>query len=202
MHRIAIHRIERHFLAIEKHRLRRDRTGCHDVTIGEDQAALGIDDEAGRLARHVPLGVEGARLIHLDGDDAAGHALERSCPAGIFGGGDRHHRGRCIFPSKYSKRRQDQKREAGGFIHSYKRTRGDLAEREDSACAGGLRLGERSASRFPLIRAGRNPTRSPAPRKLTERPWIRRPSPDQIIHAARGRYGRRRFRSPYSATRR
>ena len=64
--------------------------GRHDVTIGEDQAALGVDDEAGRLARHVPFGVERARQVDLDRDDAGRDALERARPARIFGVGDRH----------------------------------------------------------------------------------------------------------------
>ena len=91
--RIAIHRIERDFLAIEEHRLRRHRPGRHDVAIGEDQAALGVDDEAGRLARHVPLGVERARQVDLDRDDAARDPLERAGPARVFGVGDRHDAG-------------------------------------------------------------------------------------------------------------
>src|SRR5437899_1909976 len=32
-----------------------------DVAVGEDQAALGVDHEAGRLAARVPLGVDGDR---------------------------------------------------------------------------------------------------------------------------------------------
>ena len=57
--------------------------GRHDVTIGEDQAALGVDHEAGRLRGGVPLGVEGARLVDLDRDHAPGDALERHGPVRI-----------------------------------------------------------------------------------------------------------------------
>ena len=70
VHRVAIHGIQRHFLAIQEHRLRRHRPGRHDVAVGENQAALRVDDEAGRLTRHIPFGVERARQVDLDGDDA------------------------------------------------------------------------------------------------------------------------------------
>jgi hypothetical protein len=61
VHRIAIDRVQRDFLAIEETPPAPSPSGRHDVTIREDQAALGVDDEAGRLARHIPFGVERAR---------------------------------------------------------------------------------------------------------------------------------------------
>jgi len=50
---------------IQEGRLRGDRSGRHDVPVGEDEAALRIDHEAGGLRRYVALGIEGARLIDL-----------------------------------------------------------------------------------------------------------------------------------------
>ncbi len=84
VHRIAIHRIELHFLAIEERRFRRDRARRDDVTVGENQPALGIDDETGGLRGAVPLRVEGARLIDFDRHDAVRDALERDGPVRIF----------------------------------------------------------------------------------------------------------------------
>ena len=74
-----------------------------DMAIREDEAALGIDDEAGRLRRGVPLRVEGARLVDFDGDDALRDALERAGPAAVgrldadhrLGGSRRGRRRRC-----------------------------------------------------------------------------------------------------------
>ena len=81
VHGIAIHRLELDFLAIEEcrdglHRARRD-----DVPVRQDQAALGVDHEAGRLRRRVPLRVEGARCVDLDRDHAGRDPLERPGPA-------------------------------------------------------------------------------------------------------------------------
>src|SRR5207244_2290805 len=83
VYRIAVHGIELNFLAIEEGRLRGHGTRGHDVAVGEDQAALGVDHEAGRLGARVPLRVEGAGRIDVDRDDAAGDALERVGPVGI-----------------------------------------------------------------------------------------------------------------------
>ena len=83
VHRIAIHRVELHFLAIEERGLGGHRARGHDVAVGEDQAALGIDHEAGGLRGGVPLRIEGARRIDVDRHDAAGDALERHGPVGI-----------------------------------------------------------------------------------------------------------------------
>src|SRR5437868_4211073 len=83
VHRIAVHGIELNFLAIEEGRLRGHGARGHDVAVGEDQAALGVDHEAGRLGARVPLRVEGAGRIDVDRDDAAGDALERVGPVGI-----------------------------------------------------------------------------------------------------------------------
>ena len=57
VHRIAIHGIELHFLAIEEGGLGRDRAWRDHMAIGEDQSALRIDHEAGGLSTGVAFGV-------------------------------------------------------------------------------------------------------------------------------------------------
>ena len=84
MDRIAVHRIELHFLAIQEGRLGGDGPRRHDVAIGQNETMLGIDDESSRLRRRVPLRVECARRIHVDGDDTARDALERHRPIRVF----------------------------------------------------------------------------------------------------------------------
>ncbi len=84
MHRIAIHRVELHFLPVQKGRLRGDRAGRHHVTVGKDQAALGVDDETGRLRRRIPLSIECPGRIDVDGHDAARDPLEGRGPVGIL----------------------------------------------------------------------------------------------------------------------
>ncbi len=79
---IAVHRIQLHLLAIEEDRLRGHGSRRHDMPIRQDESALGVDDEARGLRRRVPLGVEGARAVDLNGDDAAGDSLQGLCPAG------------------------------------------------------------------------------------------------------------------------
>ena len=83
VHRVAVHRVQLHFLAVEEGRLRGHRPRGHDVTVGEDQAALGVHHEAGRLRGGVPLGVEGARQVDVDRDHARGDVLERHGPVRI-----------------------------------------------------------------------------------------------------------------------
>ncbi len=84
MHGIAVDRIELHFLPVQEGRLGGDRAGGDHVPVREDQATLGVDHEPGRLRGRVPLGVEGARRIDVDGDDAARNALEGGGPVGIL----------------------------------------------------------------------------------------------------------------------
>jgi len=78
------------------------------VTIGEDQSALGVDHEAGGLRRSIPLGIERARLVDLDGDHALRDAGERATPSGALtlrlgqcglrrGSGLTHHLGRRVL---------------------------------------------------------------------------------------------------------
>ena len=82
--RVAVDRAQFDFLAVLEDRGRDHGPRRHDVPVGQDQAALGIDDEAGRLARLVPLGVERARLVDLDRDDRRGDALERAVPGRVL----------------------------------------------------------------------------------------------------------------------
>ena len=84
VHRIAVHRVELHFLAVEERGLGGHRARRHDVAVREDQSALGVDDEPRRLRGGVPLGVERARLVDLDGDDALGNSRQRAAPGGAL----------------------------------------------------------------------------------------------------------------------
>ncbi len=86
VHRVAIDGVQLDFLAVLEHRRRYHRSGRDDVPVGQDQAALGVDHETRRLARLVPLGVEGAGLVDLDRDDRRRDALERTVPRRTFGG--------------------------------------------------------------------------------------------------------------------
>ena len=76
--------IELHFLAIEERGLGRHRARRHHVAVGEDEAALGIDHEAGGLRGGIPLRIERARLVDLDGDHALGDSRQGSAPRGAF----------------------------------------------------------------------------------------------------------------------
>ncbi len=87
VHRVAIDGVQFDFLAVLEHRGRHHRSGCHDVAVGQDQATHRVDHEARRLARLVPLGVEGAGLVDLDGHDRRRDALERPVPRRTLGGG-------------------------------------------------------------------------------------------------------------------
>ncbi len=84
VHGIAIDRAQLDFLAILEHCRRHDRSGRDHVPVGQDQAALRVDDEAGRLARLVPLGVERAGLVDLDRDDRGRDAFERMVPGRVL----------------------------------------------------------------------------------------------------------------------
>ena len=87
VHRVAIDGVQLDFLAVLEHRGCHHRSGRHHVPVGQDQAAHGVDHEARRLARLVPLRVEGAGLVDFDGDDRRRDALDRAVPGGAFGGG-------------------------------------------------------------------------------------------------------------------
>ncbi len=87
VHRVAIDGVQLDFLPVLEHRGRHHRSGRDDVPVGQDQAALGVDHETRRLARLVPLGVEGAGLVDLDRDDRRRDALERTVPRRALGGG-------------------------------------------------------------------------------------------------------------------
>ena len=54
------------------------------MAIGEDEAALGIDDESRRLRGRIPLRIKRARGIDFNGHDGACDALERDGPVGAF----------------------------------------------------------------------------------------------------------------------
>ena len=106
MHRVAVHRRQLHFLVVQEHRFRHHRARGHYVPVGQDQATLRIHDEARRLARHVPVGVEGARPVDADGHDAGRDALERGAPVGRLrrdlGGGQRR---RLVYRRRGGRRR-------------------------------------------------------------------------------------------------
>ena len=74
------------------------------MAVGEDQAALRVDHEAGGLRGGVPFGVERARRIDFDGDDAVRDALERDRPVRIFfdGGGLLRDAAACCWPPPFA----------------------------------------------------------------------------------------------------
>ena len=88
VHRIAIHGPQLDFLAILEHGRRDHRTRGDDVTVGEYQPALGVDHEAGGLARLVPFGVEGPRLVDLDRDNRRRNPRQRLVPGVGLPNGD------------------------------------------------------------------------------------------------------------------
>src|SRR5690606_6044722 len=92
MDRVAVHGIELDLFPIQEYRLRGHGPRRDDVPIRQDQAALRVDDESGRLARHVPFGVERARQIHLNRDDTACDPLNRARPPRILDFRDRNDR--------------------------------------------------------------------------------------------------------------
>ncbi len=83
MHRITIDGVELHLLAVEERGLRGNRSGGDDVTVGQDQAPLGVDHESGRLRRGIPLRVEGPGCIDIDRHHTARDPLESHRPVGI-----------------------------------------------------------------------------------------------------------------------
>ncbi len=82
MNRIAIDRIELHFLPVQEDGLRGHGSGRDDMTIGQYQSALGIDDEAGGLRGRIPLGIECARAVDLNGDHAGRNSFQGLRPIG------------------------------------------------------------------------------------------------------------------------
>ena len=78
--RVAIDRDEVDFLLIEEHGLRAHGSRRHDVPVREDQPALARRRRSPSPGSTVALGVERARAIDLDGDDAGRDALERAVP--------------------------------------------------------------------------------------------------------------------------
>ena len=116
--RIAVHGVQRHFFAIEKHGLSGNRPGRHDVTIRQDEPPPGIDDEAGRLARHIPFGVERPGLIDLDRDDTSRGPFQRASPPRILCGRYRHERrGRRRLLGGNQSCGNEQQSDAEGFLH-------------------------------------------------------------------------------------
>ena len=49
------------------------------MAIGQNEPALGVDDEPGRLRRGVPLRIERPHAVDLNRDHAGGDALESVC---------------------------------------------------------------------------------------------------------------------------
>src|SRR5210317_613562 len=56
--RVPVDRINGYLFVIDENRLGHDRTGRHDVAIGQDQSTARIDYESGGLGRLVPVGIE------------------------------------------------------------------------------------------------------------------------------------------------
>ena len=84
MHRIAVHGVELHFLAVEEGRLGGHGPGRDDMAVGQDEAALGVDHEPRSLRGRVPLRIERPRRIDIDRYDAAGDTLKRDGPVGVL----------------------------------------------------------------------------------------------------------------------
>ncbi len=82
---IPIHGNQLDFLLIQEYGLRADRARRDDVAVRENDPALCVDHETGGLARLIALGIEGARAVDLDRDDARGDALERAIPTLFLG---------------------------------------------------------------------------------------------------------------------
>jgi hypothetical protein len=104
VNRVAVHRVELHFLAILEYGLRRHRTRRHHVPIRQYEAALRVDDESGRLRGGVPFGIESAGAVELNRHHARGDSLECLRPIGVgahvAGSGDgRARRGGAQNPS-------------------------------------------------------------------------------------------------------
>ena len=127
--RVAVDRIELDFLAVLENRLRGHRSRRDDVAVGEDQTALRIDHESGRLCGRIPFGIESAGAVDLDGHDAGGDARQGLRP--VRGRSERS--GSC----------------RGGRRRNRVRNRGRGGGRRDGGCprGAGRRGGRREARR-------------------------------------------------------
>jgi hypothetical protein len=86
---VAVERAQRDLLVVEEDGLGDDGSGVNDVTIGEDDAPLGVDDEGGRLRGSVPFGVEGAGGVDADRNDGGADSLQTVAPGLRLGVGVR-----------------------------------------------------------------------------------------------------------------
>ena len=85
MHRIAVHRLQVHFLLVQEDRLGHHRPRRHHVPIRQDQPALGIHHEPGRLTGLVALRVERPRTVHVNRHHRRRDLLQRRVPGPLLG---------------------------------------------------------------------------------------------------------------------
>ncbi len=84
VHRVAVHGHEVDLLLVQEDGLGANGPRRHDVAIRQDQPALGVYDEARRLARLIPFRVECARRVDADRHDARRDPVERAVPARLL----------------------------------------------------------------------------------------------------------------------
>ena len=65
---IAVDRVAIDFLVVVEDDISRKWAGADNMSVGDDQASLGIDNEASGLAGTGGIGIEGAGLAEADGD--------------------------------------------------------------------------------------------------------------------------------------
>ena len=96
VHRVPIDRVKLNLLAILKRRLRDDGSRHDHVSIGQNEAPLGIDDEARGLCGCIPLGVECTCAVDLDAHDTARDAVDGLRPCSRSGGCGRYGRAQRV----------------------------------------------------------------------------------------------------------
>ena len=79
MHRVAIDSGQLDLFLVREQGFGPHRPRCHDMPVGQDQSALGVDHEPGCLAALVPLRIECTCTVDLDRYDAGGYSFQ--CPA-------------------------------------------------------------------------------------------------------------------------
>eukprot|EP00966_Prymnesium_polylepis_P306011 7071550-Prymnesium_polylepis.1 len=78
--RVVVGDLERDLLVVLEDGLGDDRARASDVPVGQDVAALAVDDKAGRLNCAGGARVEGANAVHLDRDDRGQRARDHPVP--------------------------------------------------------------------------------------------------------------------------
>jgi hypothetical protein len=108
VHRIAIDRPDGDLLVVEEDGLRHRWPRLDHVAVGENDAALGVDDEAGGGLKGGMIGVEGARHAHPQHHHRGHYPVECRLPVG----GGPVPLGRC-GRSRKQQRGRGQGRETG-----------------------------------------------------------------------------------------